>query len=53
MMATIYEKADEVVVWPGHTGVGQRWPTLSNSLSSFYYGLMQGKPEKICLSVLC
>lgn len=43
MMATIYEKADEVVVWPGHTGVGPYWPTLSGSSSSFYYSLMTGK----------
>jgi hypothetical protein len=53
MMATIYEKAKEVIVWPGHTGAGQRWPALSNSLSSFNYGLMKGKSEKICLSVVC
>jgi hypothetical protein len=50
MMATIYEKADQVIVWPGHAEDGDNFKDLSYPLEC---GLMHGKLEKRRLSVVC
>jgi hypothetical protein len=49
MMATIYEKANKVIVWPGHVDAGDRLDILRDALRD---NLLRGKLEKECLSVI-